>query len=318
LTTSRRNLFFADGAEHRRLRAPVDDAVHALRLRHVSRQAKEVCVSLIADFGPNGRADLVTEYALAVPMVAIGRMFGLGLEAAREMHLALMDVFAVNEKTLEAMARFEGIVGGLLRARQAEPADDMATVIARHPNHADDEERFESLTAVLACASENTIAWVAGALQLMLTEERFSGRLRGGRLGIDDALDEVLWRDAPASTLPARFALRDTELGGQHIRQGDALYLGFAAANADPRVHSDDQWNEIGNRSHLTWGAGPHACPAEVPTRIIVRTAVETALRQLPDMRLAVPAGEIARFPSMISRRPATLPVTFTPFTAPA
>lgn len=316
LMTPRRNAFFADGDEHRRLRAPLDEAVYSLRLRQVSRQVKEVCAALIADFAPRGRADLVAEYAQAVPTMALGRMFGLDVETSREMYRAQMDVIAVNENAIQSMARFEEIIGGPMRARQAEPADDMATVLARHPNHKDDEERFESMLVVISIASESTMAWVASTLQLMLTDERFSGRVRGGRLGIDDALDEVLWRETPLSTIPARYALRDTELGGQAIRRGDALYLGFAAANADPRVHSDDQWSELGNRSYLTWGAGPHACPAWAATRVIVRTAVEAALHRLPDVRLAVPGEEIERFPSPMARHPATLPVTFTPFDA--
>lgn len=157
------------------------------------------------------------------------------------------------------------------------------------------------------------MAWIAQTLRLMLTDPRFAGRVRGGRLGVDDALDEVLWRDPPQANLPARFALRDVELAGQPVAEGDALILGLAAANADPRVHSDDLWNEIGNRSHLSWSAGPHACPAHVPARIIAKSAVESALHLLPDIRLAIPADEIVLIPSPWNRCPASLPVTFTP-----
>jgi cytochrome P450 len=122
----------------------------------------------------------------------------------------------------------------------------------------------------------------------------------------------VLWRDPPTANLPARFALRDTVLAGQAIEKGDALILGFTAANADPRVHGDDQWGELGNRSHLAFSAGPHMCPAHVPARLIVRTAVDAALHQLPGLRLAGPAEELPRLESPWTRSPATLPVTFT------
>jgi len=159
------------------------------------------------------------------------------------------------------------------------------------------------------------MAWIAQTLRLMLTDARFAGRVRGGRLGVDDALDEVLWRDPPQANLPARFALRDVELAGQPVAAGDALILGLAAANADPRVHSSDLWNEIGNRSHLSWSAGPHGCPAHVPARIIAKSAVESALHLLPDIHLTVPAEEIVLIPSPWNRCPASLPVAFTPTT---
>jgi cytochrome P450 len=129
-------------------------------------------------------------------------------------------------------------------------------------------------------------------------------------MGLDDALDEVLWRDPPMANMPARYALSDTELGGHQIRRGDPLILGFGAANQDPRVHTGDPAIELGNRAHLAWGTGPHACPAQVPARLITRTAVQSAL-QLPDLRLALLAGEVPMHPSPWARCPATLPVTF-------
>lgn len=314
----RPNAWMADGDEHRRVRAPLDDAVNSLRLRQVNRQVNEVCSALIAGFADRGHADLLSEYALMIPTVVIGRMLGLDLDTARAMHQAQMELFASNETSGSGNQRFEEILLNLVQARKAEPADDMTTVIVQHPNLHTDEERVHEMVVLIAAAAECTMAWIGQTLQLMLTDPRFGGRMRGGRLGIDDALDEVLWRDPPIANLPARFALRDTELGGQQIRQGDALILGFAAANADPRVHSDDEWSEVGNRAHLAWSAGPHVCPAHVPGRLIVRTAVEAALHQLPDLRLTVPLADLGRLESPWTRCPATLPVTFTAFSPSA
>jgi cytochrome P450 len=310
----RPNVFFHDGSEHRRLRAPVDDALHALRLRRLNRQATEMCTALIADFAQKGEADLLEQYAMMIPTVVLGRMLGLDLETAREMHRAQMAMYAGDENAQAGNQRFEEIIGGLVRARQAEPGADVTTVIVQHPNLTDDVERTQSVLSLVGAASECTMAWVASTLLLMLTDARFSGRLRGGRLGADDALDEVLWRDPPMANFPARYALRDIELGGQPIGEGDPIILGFAAANADPRVHSGDPSHEIANRSHLAWSAGPHVCPAQAPGRLIVRIAVEAALHQLPDLRLNIPAEEIGRLKTPWTRCPATLPVTFKPF----
>lgn len=312
----RPNAFFTDGAEHRRLRGALDDAVNGLPLRHTSQQVKEVCAALIGAFAPVGHADLVGEYAQMIPTLAIGRMLGLDMELAREMHQAQMDLFASGEKAHAGNQRFEAILDELVRARKAEPANDMTTAIVGHPNLKDDFERLQSMVLTIAAAAECTMAWIGGSLQMMLTDPRFSGRMRGGRLGVDDALDEVLWREPPIANLPARFALRDTTLAGQPVRQGDALILGFAAANADPRVHGDDEWSELGNRAHLAWSTGPHACPAQAAGRVIVRTAVESALHHLPGLHLTVPAEELGRLESPWTRCPASLPVTFTPATA--
>ncbi len=308
----RPNAWMTDGEEHRRVRAPLDEAVNGLRLRQVSRQVTEVCDALIGEFAAKGEADLLSQYALMIPTVVIGRMLGLDLETALEMHQAQMAMFAINENSHAAAARFEEILFSLVMARKAAPADDMTSVIVHHANMASDEERMQAMVVLISAAAQGTMSWIAQVLALMLTDARFSGRMRGGRLGTDDALDEVLWRDPPTANLPARFALRDTVLAGQAIEKGDALILGFTAANADPRVHGDDQWGELGNRSHLAFSAGPHMCPAHVPARLIVRTAVDAALHQLPGLRLTVPAEELPRLESPWTRSPATLPVTFT------
>ena len=86
--------------------------------------------------------------------------------------------------------------------------------------------------------------------------------MRRGRLDLDDALDEVSRRNPPAPHVLPRFARQDCELGGRRIALGDALVPAVAAANADRAIRTDDPWEELGSRFHLTWGAGAHACPA--------------------------------------------------------
>lgn len=310
----RANALFTDGATHRRLRAPLEDIEKTLSPRQMARLTREVCGSLIDGVAGEGRADLMRGYAMMVTVMVFGRMLGLDLETARELVLAQIALVTNSESAPAANLRSAEIITGLLQTRQAAPADDMTAIFTQNPNFETDDERMHSLTTTLLAAGQNCMAWIANTLLLMLTDERFSGRLRGGRLGLDDALDEVLWREPPLANMPARYAARDTVLAGQPISKGDALIPGYAAANDDPRIHSGDPWNELGNRSHLAWGAGVHKCPAEVPARVIVRTAVETALYQLPGLRLAAPADELGRIGDPWQRCPATLPVTFTPF----
>ncbi|MER8073334.1 cytochrome P450, partial [Streptomyces sp. NPDC094034] len=51
--------------------------------------------------------------------------------------------------------------------------------------------------------------------------------------------------------------------------------------------------------------------PAQVPARLITRTAVNTVLHLLPDMRLTIPAEQVAWHPSPWTRIPVSLPVEF-------
>lgn len=313
---ARENAYFKDGAHHQRLRRPLDHAVSGLPLPRVGRENREICQDLIAGFAAAGHADLVSDYAAVIPVLAVAKMFGLHTGLGHELRACLLALFGSGADSQAGNRRFEEILAGHLQARKNAPAADLTTRLLESPDLRNDFEIIQQMVLMISAGVETTTSWIAQAIRLMLTDPRFAGRLRGGRLGIDEALDEVLWRDPPMANMPARYALHDTAIGGRAIAKGDAIILGLAAANADPHVHSDDLWNEIGNRSHLAWSAGPHTCPAQVPARIIVKGAVETALHRLPGLRLATGTEDISLIPSPWTRCPQSLPVTFTP--APA
>lgn len=304
---------YADGDRHRRLRAPLDDGLAGLDEQRVSRMIRTRCRDLVDQFVGLGKADLVTDYANVVSMLAMAGLFGLGPEDGHQLRQALIAVFGSGEDAQAGNQTVERILFAVMRARRSAPADDLTTKLLNHPNLHNDYEIQQSMLLMVVAAYETTTTWIAQTLRLMLSDSRFAGRLRGGRLGVDDALDEVLWRDPPMANTPARYALVDCEFAGQPIQRGDALILGLAAANADPRVHTNDPWLEIGNRAHLAWSAGPHACPGQRTGRMIARIAVDTALHGLQDMTLSIPADEVELLPSPWSRCPASLPVQFTP-----
>ena len=309
----RDNCYFTDGDKHRRLRAPLDEGLAGLDEHRMSRFIRGTCADLIRGFSDQGTADLVSDYAAVVPMLTVAGLFGLPPAQGHQLRAALIALFSSAEDSQPAAHELERILTGAMEARRQVPADDLTTAFLNHNNLRNDYEIQQSMVLMISAGYETTTSWIAQSLRLMLADSRFAGRLRGGRLGLDDALDEVLWRDPPMSNMPARYALVDCELAGMPIERGDALILGLGAANQDPRVHTDDPWLEIGNRSHLAWSAGPHACPAQRAGRMITRIAVDTALHQLHDVTLSIPADEIQLLPSPWTRCPASLPVRFTP-----
>jgi cytochrome P450 len=309
----RRSAHFADGDEHRRLRAPLDEGIARIDQRRLRRRVESMSADIIATFGGDGEADLLISYSALISMMAVGDLFGLDPARGYELRDAVIALVAADSVSQAAYEHFEEMLTSALHTHQAAGAGDLTGSFLTHPSLRGEEEVLQAMVLMIFASYGATTTWIAQTLALMLTDPRFAGRVRGGRMGLDEALDEVLWRDPPMANMPARYALSATELGGQRIHRGDALILGLAAANSDPRVHPAGQAIEPGNRAHLAWGAGPHACPAQVPARLITRTAVQTALNLLPDLRLALPAAEVPMHPSPWARCPATLPVTFSP-----
>ncbi|MFJ4921181.1 cytochrome P450 [Streptomyces sp. NPDC088725] len=300
-----------DGAEHRRLRKPLDDGIARIDQRRVRRHVEHLCTGLIAEFSERGSADLVTEYATIVPMLSLASLFGLDSIESQELLDALIALFGSAPDSQIGGRHFEQILLETVRERRKAPTDDMTTVFINHPNLRNEAERLQSIVVMISAGNETVTAWISHTLRLMLTDRRFAARLHGGRLGVDDALDEALWRDPPMNNMPARYALHDTELDGRLIQRGDCLILGHAAANDDPAIRREEGDEEWGNRAHLAFSAGPHVCPAQVPARLITRTAVNTALHLLPDMKLSIPAEEVAWRYSPWTRIPVALPAEF-------
>lgn len=309
----RQSAYFADGDQHRRLRAPIEEAITNLDEHRLARLVRTTSLEQIRGFAERGSADLVSEYAAVVSTTTMSSLFGVSDELRPELRSSLVAMYSAASESVTSAMAVERIVTETLNARKVNPGDDLMSLFIRHPNLRSDVEVVQATLLMMAAGYEANANWIAQTLRLMLSDPRFEGRLRGGRLGLDDALDEALWRDPPMPNMPARYALVDCELGGQLIQRGDALILGIAAANADPRVHTDDPWLEDGNRSHLAWSAGPHGCPAHRPGRMITRTAVDIALHQLDNLTLAIPADELPLLPSPWSRCPPSLPVRFTP-----
>lgn len=315
----RPNLFQADGEEHRRLRRPIDEGIATIDQRAIRREVEALCTDLIARFSERGSADLIGEYAAIIPTLALATMFGLDRDGGQELRRALAALFGSQENSQAGDRRFDEILLDLVQSRATgEPVNDVTGVIVRHESLRGIEEQVQSLVPLIGAGNETMTSWIAHTLRLLLTDPRFSAQLRGGSLGVDDALDEALWREPPMNVMPARYALQDTELGGQKIRRGDVLVLGLGAVVDDPMMQTGNgPVAEPGNRAHLAFAAGPHSCPARVPARVIVRTAVGTVLNLLPDLHLSIPPEELTWLPSPWTRVPTALPVTFSTVVSP-
>ncbi len=309
----RDNAYFTDGDRHRRLRAPLVDGLGGLSEQHMARVIGATCDQLINRLPAEGPIDLVALYAAQVPMLTVAGLFGITPDLSNQLQACVIALFGSGADAPPLFHEMETILTGVITEHRKAPADDLTTAFLKHPNHRDDGEVLASMLLMMGAGWETTQVWIAQTLRMMLTDSRFDAQMRGGYLGIDDDLDRVLWTDPPMANQPTRWARSDTVLGGQHIASGDALILGLAAANSDPWAGAH-QRIDTGNRAHLAFSIGLHACPwpAQRASRLIARTAVETILHRLPDARLAVPADAVPLHPSPWTRGPAELLVTAT------
>jgi cytochrome P450 len=87
-----------------------------------------------------------------------------------------------------------------------------------------------------------------------------------------------------------RFAAEDVELGGQMIRRGELVSLLLNSANRDEDRFREPERLEITrqNNKHLSFGLGIHYCLGAPVARLESEIAINSLLRRLPALRLAI------------------------------
>ncbi|CAL9415434.1 cytochrome P450 family protein [Streptomyces atacamensis] len=306
-------LMFADGRRHRRMRSAVADTLGRVDGGELGRLVRDTADRLIDAFAGRGEADLVPHYAHRLPARVVTRLLGADEPVSRKLAEAVAGTAAANADSVHAGRRLERVLLALVREKRRAPGPDVTSWLLTHPASLREEEVLHNLAVTVVAAHQTTKNWIATTLRLLLTDPALRSSLDGGYLTLDEALDLVLWRFPPTQNLPGRYALRDVRLGRREVRAGDMLVLGLAAAGRDPRVLPACGRPVTGNRAHVAFGAGPHACPAQAQARLIARTAVEVLRRRLPGLRLAVPEERLAWASSPWTRGLAALPVRLAP-----
>jgi cytochrome P450 len=302
-----------EGDEHLRLRGAVRSAIGTIDDRGLRRHINRYSQRLVNRFCESGRAELVGQFADHLPMAVMCEVIGMPDEygdrlvhAARDMLKGTETANASHEYVMAALAR-------LTVSRRAAPGDDFASHLVNHPAGLSDDEIREHLRLVLIAAYEATANLLGNVLLTVLADPRFRAQLSGGQMTVPEAVEQSLWDEPPFSSVFAYFAKQDTELGGQHIREGDGLLFAIAPGNLDPRVRPDPAAHMQGNRSHLAFGGGPHECPGQDIGRAIADIGVDALLLRLPDIELDVPEDELTWTSSIASQHLVDLPVRFEP-----
>jgi cytochrome P450 len=310
----RPNLLFEDGAQRNRLRKAMTDSIGRLDPANVRVWIEEGADQLIDQFAADGHTELLSSYCLRLQMLVFSRLVGCPDHLAGPLMEGLSGIYDAGADAEKSNAILGQALMDLAQHRRAHPGDDVASWMARHPANLTDPELAHQCVAIMGGAVEPGSNLIANAVRLLLSDDRFGGSLAGGSMPVEDALDEVLWNDAPLANFGTVFPPQDVVLDGVQCPAHQPVVVSFAAANNDPILRSQ---NRAGNRSHLAYGAGVHTCPGQPQARLIATVAIEKLLDRLPDMTLAVPVDELTWRPGPFHRALTALPVKFVPAAVP-
>jgi cytochrome P450 len=197
--------------------------------------------------------------------------------------------------------------------RRACPRHDLSSVIANAQVGDASLPEYElfSYYMLVATAGHDTISFcISGGMQALLDHPDQFARLRADPGLLDSAIEEMLRWTSPGRHI-MRTATKDTTLGGQTIRAGEAVALFMNSANRDETVFAEADAFRIDRRPnpHIAFGFGPHTCVGAHLARMEMRALFRTLLPRLASADLVAPTS---RTQSTMVTGIASLPVRFT------
>ncbi|MFE3885449.1 cytochrome P450 [Streptomyces lydicus] len=312
----RPNLFYADGPAHVRYRDVVVDSFKLVEPHELRARVHHAADSLIRRFGAHGEVDLIADYARLIPLLMFNTLFGMPDSYSDRLITAIGGMLDGNspEEAAAANEAYTSYIMELVGRKKAERGPDLTSWFMDHPNALNDEELIHNILLTMGAGHEPLANLIGNALSRMLSDDRYYHTLSGGALTAHDALNEVLWNDPPLANYSAHFPVRDVFFHGTWVRKGQLVMVSYAAANSQFDTTAQTGPG-AGGGSHLSWAAGPHACPVKRHALLIATTAIERLTAWLSDIELAVDASELQWRNGAFHRALAALPARFTPIT---
>ncbi|GAA2646813.1 cytochrome P450 [Dactylosporangium fulvum] len=316
-----RHLLASDPPDHTRLRRLVAKVFTARRVEDLRPRVEKLSAALVDGMRPKGRADLVEDYAVQLPIQVICELLGVPVEDQADFRRWTGVMVAGSASTAgipEAAAAFLGYLRALIATKRATPADDLLSglIATRDQDDRLSEDELTSMVFLLLVAGhETTVNLITNGMYTLLTRPDEHRRLIDDPALIPAAVEEFLRLESPVETATFRTAVEPVTFGDVTIPAGALVAISLLSADRDPERFPDPDSFDLSrpDNQHLAFGHGIHYCLGAPLARLEAQIAFTDLLAAFPDMRLAVPAAELTWRPGVLIHGATALPVTLRP-----
>jgi cytochrome P450 len=300
-------MMHTDPPEHTVYRKLAQPGFAPGRMRALEGDVRRRAKLLVDEIEPGRQVDFVEAVAVPFPLYIISALLGMPDEDWRRFFEWSEAVIPgatdwSDEKRATLQAEMHDTLLAATVARRTDPRDDLISVLAQveiEGRRLTDAELTMFLVQLLVAGNETTRNLISGGLVALAERPEAWERLRGDRSLAPPAVEEMLRWTTPVVSF-MRTATRDTELGGQAIREGDPVLMLYASANRDERQFGPtaDRF-DIGRNpnQHVAFGFGTHFCIGATLARIEARVLLEELLDRFATIELA---GDVERSHSSV------------------
>jgi len=311
-----------DPPNHTKLRGLINKGFTPRMVARLEPQVREVTAKIIDAVAARGECDFVTDIAAELRLQVIAEMMGIPQADRHKVfewsnQLIGFDdpEFNTNEERAKLISMEIYMYANELAAmRKDKSGDDLVSVLmnAEVDGHKLTELEFDLFFLLLAVAgNETTRNLISGGMLALFEHPEQWRKLCDTPELVPTGIEELLRWVSPVMHF-RRTAMRDTELRGQHIREGDKVVVYYVSANRDEDIFRDPFRFDVSRspNEHIAFGIGEHYCLGSSLARLEIRLMFEEIVRRLPDITLA---GQPARLRSNFINGIKRMPVRFTP-----
>jgi cytochrome P450 len=327
-----RTLLTNDPPDHTQFRNLVNKAFTPKRVAQLEDEIRGIAESLFARFAGAGRVELVSQFAIGLPLTVIADALGVDRADMADFKRWSDDLVAPLSGLLtpedelrcaRSRIEFQHYMAERCREREFDPRNDLLSDLVHA--HFDGGERagqrlemnelLDVIAQLLVAGNETTTSLIAAGMSLLVDHPDQMAAVHADLSLVPNLVEEALRVESPVQMLP-RVARVDVQVGGVDIPAGSVLMVMYGCANRDEAKYPDGERFDVTRanaRTSLSFGQGPHYCLGAPLARAEAKIAFELLLGRCTDWAYDTSVSEPThRELSMTLRGLSALHLTFT------
>jgi cholest-4-en-3-one 26-monooxygenase len=311
-----------DPPEHGKFRRLVSRGFTPRMTSRLEPFVRDAAVRSIEAAARRGECDFVRNVAAELPLIVIAELMGVPQDDRHKMFDWSNRLIGFDDPEFQTSLEDGKIAAQemwfyaneLAERRKAEAADgeDLVSVLVKGEVEGEflTEMEFDAFFLMLAVAgNETTRNAISGGLLSLMEHPEQKQRLVADPALLPSAIEEMLRWVTPVMHF-RRTAMRDVEMRGQTIREGDKVVMFYPAANRDEEAFPNPEAFDVGRtpNDHLSFGVGEHFCLGASLARLELRVFFEELLKRYPGIEQS---GNVRRLRSNFINGYKELPVRF-------